>query len=112
MVSTEPVFEVVAPVGEQAEERTGATRTGGEIIPAVPLSDLSGRKIGLIWTTFSNGNVLLEALGELLTRRYQGLDVVKIPAGRNLNWGDYPDRSLSSFARENKLDAAIVAAAC
>ncbi len=112
MILTEPVYEVVAPVGHQAVENAKTTGAEREINPATALADLSGKRVGLVWTTFSNGNILLEALGERLTKRYHGVDVVKIPPGRNLNWGDYPDRSLSAFARENKLDAAIVAAAC
>ena len=108
----EPLYEVVSPVGHEAEEKPGSGRSAGNIFPAAPLADLNGKKIGLIWTLFTNGNVLLEALGDLLAERYHGLEFVKLPPGRNLNWGDYPDRSLGAFARENGLDAAIVSVGC
>ncbi len=110
-MSSEPVYEVVSPVGQESDGK-GLKPLGEAISAAGPVAHLSGKKVGLIWTTFSNGNILLEALGELLSKRFPGLELVKLPPGRNLNWGDYPDRSLSSLAREQKLDAAIVAAAC
>lgn len=103
----EPQYEVVSPIGE-AET---ATRQGKEKIPsAPPLSDLTGKKIGLIWTVFTNGDLLLVALADWISKRYPGIECVKLMPGRNLQWGDYPDLTLPEYARENGIDAAIVAA--
>ena len=103
----EPHYEVLSPIGEA--ETT--TRQGKEKIPsAPPLGSLKGKKIGLLWTVFTNGDILAEALGDWLTKRYPGLECVKLMPGRNLQWGDYPDLSLPDLAREMGIDAAIVTA--
>ena len=108
-----PVFEVVSPLGEPiAEKATTDPRTGfkaGKIAPAVPVKDLNGKRIGLIWAAFTNGNVFLEALSELLSARFKGLEFVKLPAGKGLHWGDHPHESIADLAKEAKLDAAISA---
>lgn len=104
----EPMYEIVSPEGE---EPRGAFDSG-KFAPAPPLADLNGKKIGLIWTVFTNGNVLLEAFAELLARRYPGLSFVNIAPGRNAEWGGYPDRTLPEFTREQGIDAAIVSAGC
>lgn len=104
---TEPLYDVVSPVGEA--ETT--TRQGKEKIPsAPPLVGLAGKKIGLLWTVFTNGDILLEAMADWIAKRYPGLECVKLMPGRNLNWGDYPDLSLPELAREMGVDAAIVTA--
>ena len=69
-----------------------------------------GKKIGLLWTVFTNGDILLEALADWITKRHPGLTCVKLMPGRNLNWGDYPDLSLPELAREMGIDAVIVTA--
>ena len=79
---------------------------------AAALGDLHGKKVGLIWTVFTNGNILLEALGELLAKRYRGLECVVLPPGKTARWGDPPERSLTELVREKGIDAAIVAAGC
>lgn len=108
----EPLYEVVSPAGEEPHGEPGTAMSAGSMAPAAPVADLNGKKIGLVWTLFTNGNILLEALRDLLAERYRGLEFVKLPPGRNLNWGDYPDRSLGAFARENGIDAAIVSVGC
>jgi hypothetical protein len=104
---TEPRYHVVSPVGEA--ETT--TREGRNNIPAAPpLANLTGQKIGLLWTVFTNGDILLNALADWITRKFPGVECVKLMPGRTLAWGDYPDLSLPDLAREMGVDAAIVTA--
>lgn len=111
-MSANPHYEVVSPLGDELEGRAEAGVGTDKITPVPPLAGLKGKKIGLIWTNFRNGDVLLEAFADLLGKRYQGMEFMKLPSGRRLNWGDYPDRSLAAFARESGIDAAIVAPGC
>ena len=103
-MSTEPAYDIVSPVGEDP------SRTGIE--PAPPLRDFDGRRIGLIWTEFTNGNVLLEAFEALLGKRYPSLSFVKMAPGRHSEWGGSPDPTLTEYVREEGIDAAIVTAGC
>ncbi len=82
-MAAQPLYEVVSPVG-QAEVLRDERKVGRKS-PAASLADLNGKKIGLVWTVFTNGNVLLEALR---------------------------DRTIGAHAREHGIDAAIVTAAC
>ena len=107
-MSTQPLYEVVSPAGREPDAGARMAKRS----PAAPLADLNGKRIGLVWTVFTNGNVLLEALRDLLAKRYRGMEFVELPPGRNTRWGEYPDRTIGDFARENRIDAAIVAAAC
>ncbi len=109
-MAAQALYEVVSPVGQDVA--SGEGRKTDRKSPAAPLGDLNGKKIGLVWTVFTNGNILLEALRDLLERRYQGLEFVELAPGRNLRWGDYPDKSIGPWAREHEIDAAIVTAAC
>ena len=108
-----PVYEVVSPLGEPiAEKTTTDPRSGftaGKIAPAAPVKDLNGKKIGLIWAAFTNGDVFLEALAGSLAERFKGLQFVKLPAGKGLHWGDHPHESIADLAKEAELDAAIAA---
>ena len=104
---TEPRYDVVSPVGE-AETTTREGRKN--IHAAPPLANLTGKKIGLLWTVFTNGEILLNALADWITRNFPGVECVKLMPGRKLNWGDYPDLSLPALAREMGVDAAIVTA--
>ena len=92
-------YEVVRPLGKSGVK---------EITPALPLAKLEGKKIAFIWTIFTNGDVLADALSEILHHRYPGLQTVKLPAGRNIKWGDYADESIEDVVREAGVDAAIV----
>ena len=107
-MSSEPVYEILSPVGEDRSR----LEESGRIAPAPPLPDLNGRKIGLIWTEFTNGDVLLEAFEALLGKRYPSLSFVRMAPGRNTEWGGSPDPTLTEFAREQEIEAAIVTAGC
>lgn len=119
-MSSEPVYAVVSPLGDEvrpgasdADGKVGARRGAKKVSSSAPLAALrAGTKIGLLWTNFRNGNVLLEAFADLLGKRHPGLAFVRLPSGRTLRWGDYPDDSLGALAREQRIDAAIVAAGC
>ncbi len=108
-MSTQPLYEVVSPVGEDAPSSSGR---GQAKFCAPPLADLNGKKIALIWTVFANGNIVLEAFARLLSQRYPGMEFIKMPPGRNAKWGQSPERNLTDLVRESGIDAAIVAAGC
>lgn len=101
-------FEVVSPVGDMRDARGSEKKSVG----AAPLTNLNGKKIGLIWTEFYNGDTVLRAFREHLAKRYAGLRFVEIPPGRGLSWGDHPHQSVAELAREHRIDGAIVAAGC
>jgi hypothetical protein len=107
------VYEVVSPLGESiAEKRNTDARVeakSGKFAPAAPLRGLNYKKIGLVWSAFTNGNVFLEAMQGLLAARFNGLEFVKLPGGKGLHWGDHPDESMADLAKEARLDAAIAA---
>ena len=93
------LYEVVKPIGESLSE---------VISPADPLPGLEGKKIALIWTIFNNGDVLADALIDLLGKRLKDIETVKLPAGKGVVWGGYPDESIGEVVREARVDAAIV----
>jgi hypothetical protein len=99
-------FEVVSPEGLDIYAQSGS------FPPAPPLDGLKGKKIGLVWTVFANGNQVLEAFADLLPRRYPGMQFVRLNPGRTAQWGDNPEPSITELAREQGIDAAIVAAGC
>ena len=101
-----PRYEVVSPLGRPPTEG-GRTKSA-----APPLASLAGKRIGLFWNGFTNGNLLLEALAELLKKRCGDIDFVKLKSGRGLEWGTYPDRSLTEVARESGIHAAIAGPGC
>jgi hypothetical protein len=100
-------FEVVSPVGDPRDAGTETKSFG-----ALPLDNLNGKKLGLIWTEFYNGDTVLRAFREHLGKRYPDLQFIEMPPGRDLSWGDHPTQSIAELARENRLDGAIVAAGC
>ena len=65
---------------------------------APPLAALNGRKIGLVWTVFTNGNLMPESLGDLLSKRFLDLEFVKLPPGRNATVGKQRTNSSSANA--------------
>jgi hypothetical protein len=79
---------------------------------APPVVDLKGRKLGLVWTVFTNGDILLHAFRDLLRERYPDMSFVELPPGRNVRWGDHPEQNVGELARERGIDAAIVTAGC
>ena len=98
-MAIDSLYEVVRPTGNSGIK---------EISPAPPLAKLEGKKIAFIWTIFTNGDVLADALSEILHHRYTTLQTVKLPAGKKINWGDYADESIEDVVREAGVDAAIV----
>ena len=92
-------FKVVAPLGIVKER---------EIVPAAPLDFLDGKRIGMVWAAFGNGDVLLEALGELIKKRYPTAELVNMNPGKDLKPSEYSDPSIMEVARESMIDAAIV----
>ena len=98
-------YEVVSPLG-QAPDKARASQS------AAALDRFDGKKIGLFWNGFTNGNLLLEAFAELLKKRFSDLEFVKLKSGRGLEWGNYPDRSLTALARESGIHAAIAGPGC
>ena len=98
-----PTYEVVSPVGERLGEKISDA-------PAIPT--LAGKTIGFVWTVFTNGDVLADAFADLLGKRFRGLNFIKLPSGKDLEWGDYPDISIGPVAVEAGVDAVIVAVGC
>jgi hypothetical protein len=101
-------FEVVSPIGDARD----AGRKEAKSFGALPLGDLNGKKIGLVWTEFYNGDTVLRAFREHLGKRYSDLEFIELAPGRDLRWGDHPTASIADLARENGIDAAVVAAGC
>jgi len=111
-VAVEPAYEVVNPVGDSVDDKAAAPGAkSGKIPAAAAVPDLNGKKIGLVWSAFKNGNVFLEAMQELLGKRFKGAEFIKLPGGKGLRWGDHPQESMAEVAKEAKLDAAIAAVA-
>src|SRR5262249_6433252 len=104
IMADRPVYEIVSPAGEEP--------AAGKYAPAKPLDTFENKKIGLIWCVFTNGDLFLEPSETLLGKRSPSLSYVKMPPGRNAEWGGYPDRPLPDYVREMGLDAAIITAGC
>ncbi len=98
------MFEVVFPAGKPA-----TTEALGKASAGV---DLTGKKLGLVQIPFPNGDVLLESLAGLMKEQFKGLEFVKIPSGKKLAWGDYPDNTLTEVVKESGINAALVAVGC
>lgn len=102
-MSTKPTYDVVSPTGKHIAET---------IRPAEPLSNVEGKTIGFVWGSFTNGDVLADALMGLWEKQFKGLKLIKLPSGRGLKWGDSPDNSVGSVAKEAGVDAVVVTAGC
>ena len=102
------VYEVVSPLVDAHD----ATATPKKSFGAPALDNLSGKKLGLIWTAFYNGDTVLRAFREHLSKRFTDLDFVEMMPGRGLAWGDHPHQSIAELAREHGIDGAILAAGC
>ena len=105
---TQPNYEVVSPAGDMRDARGGARKEAS----APPLADLKGRKIGLCWTAFTNGDVVLRHFRDHLAARYPDLEFVELMPGRGLRWGEHPEPNIGELAREQRVDAAIITAGC
>jgi hypothetical protein len=100
-------YEVVSPVGD-IRDAAGEKKNFG----AMPLENLKGKKLGLVWTEFYNGDIALRAFREHLSSRYPDLVMIEMPPGRDCSWGDHPDPSIAELAREHGIHGAVVAAGC
>ena len=104
---SKPQYEVVSPLGDASDAAVQKRE-----IAAPALESLKGKKLGLVWTVFSNGDLVLRAFREHLAKRFPDLQFVEMAPGRGLNWGDHPDHTIGSVARELAIDGAIVTAGC
>jgi hypothetical protein len=93
------LYEVASPVGRPVTRK---------ISPAPPLADLEGKKIGFMWTIYTNGDILADAFMGLLSKRFKSIQTVKLPAGKGQRWGEYPDQSIEDVVREAGVDGVIV----
>ena len=101
-------YEVVSPIGDPRD----ASGKEKKVFGAPPLDSLNGKKIGLVWTEFYNGDTVLRAFREHLTLRYPNLQFVEMAPGRGSSWGDHPDASIAELAREHGIHGAVIAAGC
>lgn len=92
-------YDVMSPVGEPVAKK---------VLPARPIPDLEGKKIGFMWTIYTNGDILADALMDLLSKRFEKIETVKLPAGKGRRWGEYPDESIEEVVREAGVDGVIV----
>ncbi len=93
-------YEALSPVAEPLARK---------ISPASPLARLEGRKIGFMWTIYTNGDLLADALIDLLRKRFVNIETVKLPAGRARHWGEYPDHAtIADVVKESGVDAVVV----
>ena len=98
MPSMQP-YEALSPLAEPL------ART---IAPASALAGLEGKKIGFMWTIYTNGDLLADALMDLLGKRFANVESVKLPAGKGQRWGEYPDHSIADVIKESAVDAVVV----
>jgi hypothetical protein len=101
-------YEVVSPAGDARDAGSAVKKTAS----AAPLAGLKGKRLGLCWTAFANGDIVLRAFREHLSKRYPDLEFVELMPGRGLRWGDHPDPSIAELVREERLDAALITAGC
>ena len=110
-MSEKPIYEIVSPLGAAPHAQSDPARATRAFGPAAPLADLAGKRIGLIWTNFRNGDILLAAFADLLAKRFEGMEFFNLPS-ETLSWGNYPDKSLPEIVREYRIDGLIAAPAC
>jgi hypothetical protein len=103
-----PDFEVVSPIGDARDAAASEKKTFG----AAPLDSLNGKKLGLVWTEFYNGDTVLRAFREHLGKCYPDLQFVEMAPGRGLSWGDHPHASIAELGREHGIHGAVIAAGC
>jgi hypothetical protein len=101
MTAHDGLHQVVSPVGTSVVRFFPLSQR---------LSTLEGKRIGLAWNLFANGDVLAEALADLLAARFKGLESIRLPSGKGLRWGNYPDPSIGEVIRESGVDAVIATA--
>ncbi len=102
-MSLRPMYGIVSPTGKRIIKA---------ISPVGPLLSIEGKKIAFVWGSFTNGNVLLDALMGLFEKRFKTSKLIKLPSGNGLMWGDSPDQTVGSIAKEARVDAVVVAVGC
>ncbi|MSQ51073.1 MAG: hypothetical protein EXR28_04215 [Betaproteobacteria bacterium] len=101
-------YEVVSPVGDVRDARDAVKK----VSCAPPLDSLKGKRLGLCWTAFTNGDIVLRAFKEHLAKRFPDLQFVEFAPGRGLRWGEHPEVNIAEIVREERLDAALITAGC
>ena len=76
------------------------------------MPDLHRKTIGFIWCRMRNGDLLAQALMDLLSKHFRDLKFVRLQSGKDLEWGEYPDESLGDVIGEAGIDGAIVVIGC
>lgn len=101
-MNSEPVYEAVNPVGAAFSK----------VIPIAPRpKSLDREKIGLVCNGFQGSDLLLDAFSDLLNRRIEGVEFIKLPSGKTEPWGTEPqDGTTGDLAREAGVAGVIVAA--
>lgn len=102
-MSLRPIYDIVSPAGKRIIEA---------ISPVGPLLSIEGKKIAFVWGSFTNGNVLLDALMGLFEKRFKTSKLTRLPSGKGLRWGDSPDETIGATVREAGVDAVVVAVGC
>jgi hypothetical protein len=92
-------YEVMSPVGEAVSKT---------VEPASPLMDLERKKIGFMWTIYTNGDLLADVFMDLLRKRFKQIETVKLPAAKGGLWGEYPAESIAEVVREAGVDGIVV----
>jgi hypothetical protein len=93
------LYEVASPVARPVTRKTAL---------AGPIPDLKGKKIGFMWTIYTHGDTLADALMDVLGKHFENIETVKLPAGKGRRWGEYPDESIEEVVREAGVDGVVV----
>jgi hypothetical protein len=101
-------YEVVSPVGDARDAKGAGKKTSS----APPLAGLNGKRLGLCWTAFTNGDIVLRLFREHLAKRFPDMEFVEFAPGRGLRWGEHPEANIADIVREERLDAALITAGC
>lgn len=101
-------YEVVSPVGDTRDAKGAEKKTSS----APPLASLAGKRLGLCWTAFTNGDIVLRAFKDHLGKRFPDMEFVEFAPGRGLRWGEHPEANIADIVREERLDAALITAGC
>ena len=101
-------YDVVSPLGDALDAKDAVKKTSS----APPLSSLKGKRLGLCWTAFTNGDIVLRLFREHLSKRFPDMEFVEFAPGRGLRWGEHPEPDIADIVREERLDAALITAGC
>jgi len=98
--SGEPVFEVIAPVGEQRQSRA----------PIAPgLGDLSDKRIGFVWDSLFKGDLLFGVIAEELSQQFAGLQTVGYETFGDIHGPDEKQvlAGLPMLLRKHRIDGVV-----